>query len=150
MLSRLSAGCISIITARKKDDVFAALKKNVKITKENIPAATQLFTPDWIVRYMVENSLGRLWLEGHPDVKEQLLPTEEEQSAYAAGNRDPEDTKWHYYLEEAEQEPEVQAQLAEIRKEYATLTPDQLKVIEIILPKWIQEIGKIKKCAFAV
>ena len=116
--------------SEKKDDVFAALKKNVKITKENIPAATQLFTPDWIVRYMVENSLGRLWLEGHPDVKEQLLPTEEEQSAYAAGNRDPEDTKWHYYLEEAEQEPEVQAQLAEIRKEYATLTPDQLKVID--------------------
>lgn len=116
--------------SEKKDDVFAALKKNVKITKENIPAATQLFTPDWIVRYMVENSLGRLWLEGHPDVKEQLLPTEEEQSAYAAGNRDPEDTKWHYYLEEAEQKPEVQAQLAEIRKEYATLTPDQLKVID--------------------
>ena len=116
--------------SEKKDDVFTALKKNVKITKENIPAATQLFTPDWIVRYMVENSLGRLWLEGHPDVKEQLLPTEEEQSAYAAGNRDPEDTKWHYYLEEAEQEPEVQIQLAEIRKEYAALTPNQLKVID--------------------
>ena len=116
--------------SEKKDDVFAALKKNVKITKENIPAATQLFTPDWIVRYMVENSLGRLWLEGHPDVKEQFLPTEEEQSAYTARNRDPEDTKWHYYLEEAEQEPEVQTQLAEIRKEYAALTPDQLKVID--------------------
>ena len=116
--------------SEKKDDVFAALKKNVKITKENIPAATQLFTPDWIVRYMVENSLGRLWLEGHPDAKNQLLPTEEEQTAYVAGKRDPEDTKWHYYLEEAEQEPEVQAQLAEIRKEYAALTPDQLKVID--------------------
>ena len=116
--------------SEKKDDVFAALKKNVKITKENIPAATQLFTPDWIVRYMVENSLGRLWLEGHPDAKEQLLPTEEEQSAYVAGNRNTEDTKWHYYLEEAEQEPEVQAQLAEIRKEYAALKPDQLKVID--------------------
>lgn len=116
--------------SEKKDDVFAALKKNVKITKENIPAATQLFTPDWIVRYMVENSLGRLWLEGHPDAKEQLLPTEEEQSAYVAGNRESEDTKWHYYLEEAEQEPEVQVQLAEIRKEYAALTPDQLKVID--------------------
>lgn len=116
--------------SEKKDDVFAALKKNVKITKENIPAATQLFTPDWIARYMVENSLGRLWLEGHPDVKEQLLPTEEEQSAYAIGNRDQEDTKWHYYLEEAEQEPEVQVQLSEIRKEYAALTPDQLKVID--------------------
>lgn len=63
-------------------------------------------------------------------MKEQLLPTEEEQSAYIAGNRDSEDTKWHYYLEEAEQEPEVQAQLAEIRKEYTALTPDQLKVID--------------------
>ena len=116
--------------SEKKDDVFAALKKNVKITKENIPAATQLFTPDWIVRYMVENSLGRLWLEGHPDVKEQFLPTEEEQSAYVAGNRDPEDTKWHYYLEEAEQEPEVHVSLAEIRKEYAALTPDEIKCID--------------------
>ena len=116
--------------SEKKDDVFAALKKNVKITKENIPAATQLFTPDWIVRYMVENSLGRLWLEGHPDTKDQLLPTEDEQVAYAAGNRDPEDTKWHYYLEEAEQEPEVQDKLAEIRREYAALTPEQIKVID--------------------
>lgn len=116
--------------SEKKDDVFAALKKNVKITKENIPAATQLFTPDWIVRYMVENSLGRLWLGGHPDAKDQLLPTEEEQFAYVVGKRDLEDSKWHYYLEEAEQEPEVQAQLAKIRKEYATLTPDQLKVID--------------------
>lgn len=116
--------------SEKKDDVFAALKKNVKITKENIPAATQLFTPDWIVRYMVENSLGRLWVEGHPDAKMQLLPTPEEQAAYTAGNRDPEDTKWHYYLEEAQQEPQVQAQLAEIRKQYADLTPEQIKVID--------------------
>ena len=96
--------------SEKKDDVFAALKKNVKITKENIPAATQLFTPDWIVRYMVENSLGRLWVEGHPN--------------------DELKSQWKYYLEEAEQEPEVQAQLAEIRKEYAALTPEQLKVID--------------------
>ena len=96
--------------SEKKDDVFAALKKNVKITKENIPAATQLFTPDWIVRYMVENSLGRLWVEGHPN--------------------DELKSQWKYYMEEAQQEPEVQAQLAEIRKEYAALTPDQLKVID--------------------
>lgn len=96
--------------AEKKDEVFAALKKNVKITKENIPAATQLFTPDWIVRYMVENSLGRLWVEGHPN--------DELRSG------------WKYYLEEAEQEPEVQAQLAEIRKEYAATTPEQIKCID--------------------
>ena len=96
--------------SEKKDDVFAALKKNVKITKENIPAATQLFTPDWIVRYMVENSLGRLWVEGHPsgELKSQ----------------------WKYYLEEAEQEPDVQAQLDQIRKEYATITPEQIKCID--------------------
>lgn len=110
-----------------KADVFA---KSGKISKEEIPAATQLFTPDWIVRYMVENSLGRIWVEGHPDAKEQFLPTQEDQSAYIAGNRDDEDTKWHYYLEEAEQEAGVQAQLAEIRKEYASITPEQIKCID--------------------
>lgn len=116
--------------SEKKDEVFAALKKNVKITKENIPAATQLFTPDWIVRYMVENSLGRMWVEGHPDTKTQLLPTPEEQAAYTAGVRDKEDHKWHYYLEEAPQEPEVEQQLAAIRKQYVALTPEEIKVID--------------------
>ncbi|MCX4377053.1 MAG: BREX-1 system adenine-specific DNA-methyltransferase PglX [Lachnospiraceae bacterium] len=96
--------------SEKKDEVFAALKKNVKITKENIPAATQLFTPDWIVRYMVENSLGRLWLEGHPN---------EELKA-----------DWIYYLEEAEQEPEVEAELVKIRAEYAQLTPEDIRCID--------------------
>lgn len=96
--------------SEKKDEVFAALKKNVKITKENIPAATQLFTPDWIVRYMVENSLGRLWVEGHPN--------------------DELKAKWKYYLEEAEQEPEVQRQLEEIRKEYAGLNPEDIRCID--------------------
>ena len=93
-----------------KDKVFADLKKNIKISKENIPAATQLFTPDWIVRYMVENSLGRLWLEGHPN------------DALRAG--------WKYYLDEAEQEPDVQKQLAEIRKEYAALKPEDILAID--------------------
>ncbi len=55
--------------SEKKDEVFAALKKGKKITAENIPAATQLFTPHWIVRYLVENSLGRLWMLNHPDSK---------------------------------------------------------------------------------
>lgn len=96
--------------SEKKDEVFAALKKNVKITKENIPAATQLFTPDWIVRYMVENSLGRLWIEGHPN--------------------DSLKAQWKYYLDEAEQEPEVQAQLTAIRKEYASMAPEQIKCID--------------------
>lgn len=55
--------------SEKKDEVFDGLKKNKKITPENIPAATQLFTPHWIVRYLVENSLGRLWLLNHPGSK---------------------------------------------------------------------------------
>ncbi|MDB8774987.1 MULTISPECIES: BREX-1 system adenine-specific DNA-methyltransferase PglX [unclassified Ruminococcus] len=88
----------------------AAFAKNGKITKEEIPAVTQLFTPDWIVRYMVENSLGRLWVEGHPD----------------CGLKE----NWKYYLEEAQQEPEVQAKLAEIRKEYSALNPENIKLID--------------------
>jgi len=55
--------------SEKKDMVFEDLKKNKKITPENIPAATQLFTPHWIVRYLVENSLGRLWMLNHPGSK---------------------------------------------------------------------------------
>lgn len=93
-----------------KDDTFAQLKKNVKITKERIPAATQLFTPDWIVRYMVENSLGRLWLEGHPNAELH--------------------DGWKYYLDEAEQEPEVEAQLAKLREEYKAIKPEEIKVID--------------------
>ena len=109
----------------KKDEVFAALKKNVKITKENIPAATQLFTPDWIVRYMVENSLGRLWVEGHPNDKVKFIADERE-----GGLGRELKSQWKYYLEEAEQEPEVQEKLADIRKEYATLNPEDLRVID--------------------
>lgn len=55
--------------SEKKDEVFEGLKKNKKITPGNIPAATQLFTPHWIVRYLVENSLGRLWMLNHPGSK---------------------------------------------------------------------------------
>ena len=88
----------------------AAFAKNGKITKEEIPAVTQLFTPDWIVRYMVENSLGRLWVEGHPD----------------CGLKE----NWKYYLEEAQQEPEVQVKLSEIRKEYSTLNLEDIKLID--------------------
>ena len=87
-----------------------AFAKNGKITKEEIPAVTQLFTPDWIVRYMVENSLGRLWVEGHPD----------------CGLKE----NWKYYLEEAQQEPEVQVKQAEIRKEYSALNPEDIKLID--------------------
>ena len=92
-----------------KDQVFKDLKKNIKISKQNIPAATQLFTPDWIVRYMVENSLGRLWAEGHPGFDK---------------------SQWKYYLDEAPQEPQVEQQLQEIRAQYAKMEPEQLKVID--------------------
>ncbi len=92
-----------------KDDTFAKLKKNIKISKERIPAATQLFTPDWIVRYMVENSLGRLWYEGHPDFDK---------------------SEWKYYLDEAEQEPEVEEELKKIRAEYAQIKPEDIKIID--------------------
>ena len=95
--------------AELKNKVFSR-PKGQKVEKKDIPAATQLFTPDWIVRYMVENSLGRLWMEGHPN--------------------DELKSNWKYYLEEAQQEPEVQAQLVEIRKEYAAMTPEQIKCID--------------------
>lgn len=108
-----------------KDRVFANLKKNIKISKDNIPAATQLFTPDWIVRYMVENSLGRLWIEGHPN--------------------DALKKSWKYYIEEVEQEPEVESQLAEIRKQYANLRLENLKAIDPCMGS-----GHILVCLFDV
>lgn len=111
-----------------KAEVFASLKKNKKVTKGKIPAATQLFTPDWIVRYMVENSLGRLWLKGHPQHKDHFLPTKEEQKAYIESRR--EDGKWHYYLEEAKQEPEVQKKLEVIYKEHSALKPEDIRCID--------------------
>ena len=92
-----------------KDKVFANLKKNVKISAADIPAATQLFTPDWIVRYMVENSLGRLWTEGHGK---------------------PENADWKYYLEEAEQEDAVRAELKQLRESYREIPPEQIRIID--------------------
>lgn len=92
-----------------KDKVFADLKKNIKISAQAIPAATQLFTPDWIVRYMVENSLGRLWAEGHGK---------------------PDDANWKYYLDEAEQEDPVKAELEKIRAEYKNIQPENIKIID--------------------
>lgn len=98
-----------------KDDTFAKLKKNVKITKERIPAATQLFTPDWIVRYMVENSVGRIWIEHLRAVDP---TTDEKATAERFG--------WKYYLPEAEQEEEVNVKLAEIRTTYKDLKPTDI------------------------
>ena len=90
-----------------KNEAFA---KTGKTTKDEIPAVTQLFTPDWIVRYMVENSLGRLWIDGHPNNR--LRET------------------WKYYLDEAEQKPEVQDQLEMMHKEHAKLAPEDIKLID--------------------
>ena len=92
-----------------KDKVFSR-KSGTKIKKEEIPAATQLFTPDWIVRYMVENSLGRFWLEGHPN--DQLKEN------------------WKYYLDEAAQEPEVESKLEDIRNQYKSYKPEDIKLID--------------------
>lgn len=93
-----------------KQAVFDGLKKNVKITKEKIPAATQLFTPDWIVRYMVENSLGRLWLESHSNPKLQ--------------------ENWKYYLDEAEQTPEVAESLRVLRSQSPVKSPEDICLID--------------------
>ena len=82
----------------------------VKITKEKIPAATQLFTPDWIVRYMVENSLGRLWLESHPNSTQK--------------------SNWKYYLDEAEQTQEATERLRIIRAEHAVKSPEDINLID--------------------
>ena len=99
-----------------KSEVFA---KKSKVTKDELPAVTQLFTPDWIVRYMVENSLGRLWIEHlrglNPDV-------DEKETAEKFG--------WKYYLPEAKQDPEVEQELAKIREEYATLKPEDLSCLD--------------------
>ena len=102
-----------------KDDTFAKLKKNVKITKERIPAATQLFTPDWIVRYMVENSVGRIWIEHLRAVDPR---TNEKATAERFG--------WKYYLPEAEQEEAVNVKLAEIRSTYKDLKPTDITCID--------------------
>ena len=96
-----------------------AFAKKGKITKEEIPAVTQLFTPDWIVRYMVENSLGRLWVE-------HLLANGDSRSEQEIAN----DFEWKYYLPEAEQEPEVQAKLVQIRAERKSLTPEDILCID--------------------
>jgi len=89
----------------KKDEVFASKET---ITKDTLPAVTQLFTPDWIVRYMADNSVGRLWLESYPNssIKNELK----------------------YYVEDAEQEPETQKRLDEIK--YRNVNPEEIRIIE--------------------
>ena len=104
-----------------KNETFALLKKNVKITKERIPSATQLFTPDWIVRYMVENSLGRLVISGQGlvDSEEERIAKEKELA---------ERFGWKYYLPEAKQDADVREQLNQLTTN--NYSPETIKVID--------------------
>ena len=121
-----------------KDDTFALLKKNVKITKERIPSATQLFTPDWIVRYMVENSLGRIFIDKRKNEgvfadgrgADEMTWEESEAKRIANEKTIAEQMGWKYYLPEAEQTEEVRQQLDEIQREYANLDVKEIKVID--------------------
>jgi len=91
--------------ATKKDEVFAS---KATITKDTLPAVTQLFTPDWIVKYMAENSIGRIWLESYPS--SELKST------------------MKYYVDEAKQDPDVEEKLKTIR--YQNVNPEEIKIIE--------------------
>lgn len=90
--------------------IFDGDKSRKSLKAEDIPSATQLFTPDWAVRYMVENSLGRLWLEGHPN--------------------DVLKDGWKYYLEEAPQEMDTQSRIDAIRANYRNMKPQDIKIID--------------------
>lgn len=94
--------------SEKKAEVDAGVKKGNKVKKEQLPAKTQIFTPKWIVKYMVENTLGRLWIESHPN--EELKQ------------------QWKYYLEESEQEFEVQEQLEKLKNRDLNL--EDIKVLD--------------------
>lgn len=89
----------------KKDAVYAS---NKTITKDTLPAVTQLFTPDWIVRYMAQNSVGRLWLESYPNSSLR--------------------SEMKYYVEDAEQTEEVQKKVDEIK--YKNVNPEDIRIIE--------------------
>ena len=90
--------------------VYDGSMSKSRIPKELLPAATTIYTPDWATRYMVQNSLGRLWCEGHPNFAK------------------PEN--WKYYLPEAPQTQDTQQKLTEIRKGYAELQPEEIKAID--------------------
>ena len=117
-----------------KNETFALLKKNVKITKERIPSATQLFTPDWIVRYMVENSLGRLVISGQlvVDSGQSLVDSEEER--IAKEKELAERFGWKYYLPEAKQDADVREQLNQL-----TTNNSSLSTIAQAYQRWEEE-----------
>ena len=92
------------------EQIYDGNMSKVRVSKEMLPAATTIYTPDWIAHYMVENSLGRIWLEGHTNDELKL--------------------KWKYYLEEVEQKPEVKKKLHEIKNEYSRMNPQDIRVID--------------------
>lgn len=96
--------------SEKKDEVFAALKRNVKISKEDIPAATQLFTPKWIAKYLAENSIGRLYLEGH-DSRELR-------------------EKWKYFQKEDRNEEVFVSLYKKIGEERKNIKPEDIRILD--------------------
>ena len=116
----------------------AAFAKNGKITKDEIPAVTQLFTPDWIVRYMVQNSLGRLFIDKRKNEGvfadgrglDEMTWDEAEEKRITAEKYLAEQTEWKYYLPEAAQTKEVRKQLDEIQQQSAYKDVRDIKVID--------------------
>lgn len=93
-----------------KQEVDAKVKKGIKVIREDIPAKTQIFTPDWVVRYMVENSLGRIWQEGHPS--------------------DELSKNWKYYMQPAKQDENVEKIVDVENVSLAELRPEDIKCID--------------------
>ena len=94
----------------KKKEVDQKTKKGKKVEQEDIPAKTQLFTPKWVVKYMVENSLGTLWLEGHPS--ENL------------------EEKWKFLVKEEKQEDEIENKLKKLNENYKEMKLEEIKIID--------------------
>ena len=114
-----------------KDKAFADLKKNIKISRDSLPAATQQFTPDWIVRYMVENSLGRLWINrletaGGVEFPISFPFSSESTQAQIDGLK----AEWRYYVDEAAQDEEVNKQIWQINQEYKSISPEDIRCID--------------------
>lgn len=94
----------------KKKEVDKKTKKGKKVEQDDIPAKTQLFTPKWIVKYMVENSLGNLWLEGHPN--ENL------------------EKKWKFLVKREKQEEEIESKLEKLNENYKEIKLEEIKIID--------------------
>jgi len=94
----------------KKKEVDLKTKKGKKVEQDDIPAKTQLFTPKWIVKYMVENSLGNLWLEGHPN--ENL------------------EKKWKFLVKREKQEEEIESKLEKLNENYKEMKVEEIKIID--------------------